>query len=55
MHIFHHNSMKVKVEINQKKQKTENKKQAKNPGKNTNTQRLNNMLLNNEWVNKEII
>ena len=37
-----HNSMKL--EINYKKKS----------GKNTNTWRLNNMLLNNEWVNQEI-
>ena len=39
-----HNSMKL--EINYKEKKT--------LGKNTNTWRLNNMLLNNQWVNKEI-
>ena len=37
-----HNTMKL--EINRKKKS----------GKNTNTWRLNNVLLNNEWVNQEI-
>ena len=35
----------MKLEINHKKKS----------GKTTNTWRLNNMLLNNEWVNQEII
>ena len=41
--ISDHNGMKI--ESNYKK---------KNPGKSTNTWRLNNMLLNNEWVINEI-
>ena len=33
---------------------TRNQPQEKKSGKNTNMWRLNNMVLNNEWVNQEV-
>ena len=42
MHLSEHSALKL--EVNHKNKF----------GKNTNTRRLNNMLLNDEWVNQEI-
>ena len=46
-----HNAMRVEINYKKKKRKEKRKEKRKNP---TNSWKLNNMLLNNQWIIEEI-